>query len=77
MSIVKSIKEHFEDEHNQVAIAKEEQKVRVSIERRVENMNKLIWEHVPASERRSRCLAKLTEFRNSAERMLDDLDIPF
>ena len=53
-----------------------EHKVKVSIVRRVEGLQQLIY-MLPESDRRHKALLKLKDFEESAEKMLTDLDIPF
>lgn len=77
MSLKQHVFNHHRDELKAIEDVEENQRVRVSIERRILNMEKLINEHVPDTSRKVRAIAALADFRKAAEKMLDAMEIPF
>ena len=77
MSLNDIIHGHHHDEMNAVVDAEETQKLRVSIERRIHNLEKLVLENVDDTPRKHKALAAVREARILLENMLDQMDIPF
>lgn len=73
MHILDKITGHHDDEKKAVEDALPAQKVRVSLERRIHNAQKLIHEEIPESQKKHDALAKLHDFRVACEEMLNEL----
>jgi len=76
MNIIDKITHHHDDEKNAVEDALPAQKIRVSIERRVHNAQKLIQDEIPENaadleKAKHNALAKLHDFRLACEKMLN------
>ena len=71
MSFVSKIKEELTHHERAVVDAPETQKIRVSFERRILNMEKLFEEHVSDSAERQKALVLLRLFREAGEAALD------
>lgn len=71
MSLIAKITKHHDDEKEAVKDALPAQKVRVSLERRIYNAEKLITEECEESHKKHNALAKLHEFRLAVEDMLN------
>lgn len=72
MSLLDKITHHHDDEKKAVKDALPAQKVRVSLERRIYNAEKLIREEVDDSHKKHVALAKLHDFRVAIEDMLNE-----
>lgn len=72
MDILRKITHHHEDEHKAVKDALPAQKIRVSLERRIYNAEKLINEACEDTHKRHVALAKLHDFRLAVEDMLNE-----
>lgn len=72
MSLIDKITHHHEDEKQHVADALDAQKVRVSLERRIYNAEKLIREECEETHKKHVALAKLHDFRVAVEDMLNE-----
>jgi len=75
MGILDKITHHHNDEKNAVEDALPTQKLRVSLERRIHNAQKLITEEVPETEKKHNALAKLHDFRIACEQMLNEMTV--
>lgn len=73
MHILDKITHHYDDEKKAVEDALPAQKMRVSLERRIHNAQKLIHEEVPESQKKHNALAKLHDFRVACEEMLNEM----
>ena len=65
---------HHRDEKDAVEDALPTQKLRISIERRIHNMEVLVHENVPESEKKHKALAKVADARLALEDMLNSMD---
>ena len=72
MNFIKKITQHHDDEKKAVEDVDDAQKVRVSLERRIYNAEKLINEEVPETHRKHVALSKLHDFRVACEEMLNE-----
>ena len=75
MSILKKVCKHHSAEQEAIEDALPTQKLRVSIERRIHNMEILIHEEVPESEEKHTALAKVAEARIALEKMLNSMNV--
>ena len=80
MGILNTITGHHNDEKKAVEDALPAQKLRVSLERRIYNAEKLILEEIPEenenlSHKKHLALAKLHDFRIACEDMLNEMTL--
>jgi len=73
MTLIQKITHHHNDEKNAVEDALPAQKLRVSLERRIHNAQKLIHEEIPENPKKHIALGKLHDFRVACEEMLNEM----